>query len=53
LSVVNKLLGMFEVHPYERLPDPLSPRPRDLRWELQVGLALAILLIIGMMIISR
>ena len=53
LSVVSKLRSLFEAYPHEHTPDPLGPGLRDFSWELQVGLALAILLIIGLIIILR
>ena len=51
---VIRLAGLNErLHAPEQIPDPWSPTLRDSGWELQVGVAFGILLLIGVMIALR
>jgi len=53
LVVLEKMEKMFRVERDAGIPDPLNPQLRDVRWELQVAVALAILVIIGVLIALR
>jgi len=53
LSVVTSLRDLFDVHAPEQIPDPWSPKLHDSGWELQVGVAFGMLLLIGVMIALR
>ena len=50
---LTKLLTIFEGDPQEHIPDPLNPRPREIRWQFMVGVAVTILVIIGVMLLLK
>jgi anti-anti-sigma factor len=49
----GRLREIFEAGPHEHILDPLNPRLRDIRWELTVGVAVTILVIVGVMLLLR
>lgn len=49
----GRLRGIFEAGPHEHFLDPVNPRLRDIRRELTVGVALTILVIVGVMLLLR
>jgi anti-sigma B factor antagonist len=56
LPRVTKLLTMFEGDRPEHIPgppDPLNPRLVDIRWQFTVGVALMMLVIVGVMLLLR
>ena len=53
LVVLEKMVKMFRVDHDADIPDPLNPQLHDVRWELQVAVALAVLVIIGVLIALR
>jgi anti-anti-sigma regulatory factor len=52
LSVLSRLQRIFELDP-GRAADPLNPRSADLGWGVHLGVAVAILVIIGLLIALR
>jgi anti-sigma B factor antagonist len=53
LMALRKLGSLFDAQPPGPTADPWHPWLRDSRWELQVGVAFGILLLIGLMIVMR
>ena len=49
----GRLRGIFEAGPHEHFLDPLNPQVRDIRWEFTVGVAVTILVIVGVMLLLR
>jgi len=53
LSAMREFRGTFESGPHGAVPDPLNPRLQDVHWQLAVGVALTILVIVGVMLLLR